>query len=177
MKEIFEVIVVEGKSDVAFLQTFLKADFIITNGSANDGYDRKYLIEIANRRGIIILTDPDYPGNKIRQEIESFIPSCKHAFIRKEYSIKKRKVGVAESTKEEVLRALENVVTFNKNVKGTLTPTDLFLLGISGANSSENKKKIIDRFHIGNCNSKTMLKRLNMLNVSKEELEQVINDK
>lgn len=177
MKEILEVIVVEGKSDVAFLQTFLKADFIITNGSANDGYDPQYLLEVALRRGIIVLTDPDYPGNKIRQEISNLVPSCKHAFVRKEFSIKNHKVGVAEATKQEVLRALNNVVTFNKAIKGTLTSTDLFFLNISGLNSSKNKKKVVEHYHIGYCNSKTMLKRLNMLNVTKEELEKLLNDK
>ena len=176
MKKIKEVIVVEGKSDKQFLETFLKADFLICNGSAVDGFDKEYLIELSKTRGIIILTDPDYPGQKIRNEISSYLPVCKHAFVRKENSIKKKKVGVAEASKEEVLYALENVVTFDTSNVGKLTSTDLFLLNISGSNSSTNKEKVINHYHIGHCNSKTLLKRLNLLNVSKQELEKVLND-
>lgn len=176
MKKIKEVIVVEGKSDKQFLETFLLADFIICNGSAVDGFDKDYLLELSKTRGVIILTDPDFPGEKIRKEIASYIPVCKHAFVRKQYSIKKHKVGVAEATKEEVLRALENVVSFDESKKGNLTETDLFLLNISGPNSSINKHKVIDYYHLGYCNSKTLLKRLNLLNVSKEDLEKLLND-
>lgn len=176
MKEIKEIIVVEGKSDKQFLETFLKADILTCNGSAVDGFDKEYLLELSKHRDIIILTDPDYPGEKIRKEISSFLPKCKHAFVRKENSIKKHKVGVAEASKEEVLRALENVVTFDLFNKGKLTMADLMLLKLAGNNSLINKNKVIDYFHIGVCNSKTLLKRLNMLNVSKEELEKILND-
>lgn len=177
MKEIKEIIVVEGKSDKQFLETFLKADILTCNGSAIDGFDKEYLIELSKTRGVIVLTDPDYPGERIRKEVSSYLPVCKHAFVRKENSIKKHKVGVAEASKEEVLRALENVVTFDENSKGNLTETDLFLLNISGPNSSKNKEKVINQFHLGYCNSKTLLKRLNLLKVNKEALENIINDK
>ena len=177
MSKIKEVIVVEGKSDKQFLETFLDADILTCNGSAIDGFSKEFLIEVAKTRGIIILTDPDYPGEKIRKELSALLPVCKHAFVRKENSIKHHKVGVAESTKEEVLLALKNVVTFDKYNYGHLNETDLFLLHISGTNSKVNKEKILNHYHLGYCNSKTLLKRLNFLNVSKEELEKIINDK
>ena len=176
MKKIKEVIVVEGKSDKQFLETFLDADFVICNGSAVDGFSKDYLIELSKTRGVIILTDPDYPGEKIRKEVASYLKEAKHAFVRKEFSIKNHKVGVAEASKREVLRALENVVTLSNVTKGNLTATDMFLLNLSGNNSSKNKQKVIEHFHLGVCNSKTLLKRLNALNISKEELEKVIND-
>ena len=43
MKKIKEVIVVEGKSDKQFLETFLDADILTCNGSAIDGFDKEYL--------------------------------------------------------------------------------------------------------------------------------------
>lgn len=177
MKKIKEIIVVEGKSDKQFLETFLDADILTCNGSAIDGFDKEYLIELSKTRGVIILTDPDYPGEKIRKEISTYLPVCKHAFVRKEYSIKKCKVGVAEASKEEVLKALENVVTFDTISVGCLKETDLYLLKIAGTNSKENKEKILNHFHLGYCNSKTLLKRLNYLKITKEDLEKVINDK
>lgn len=177
MKKINEIIVVEGKSDKQFLETFLNADILTCNGSAIDGFDINYLIELSKTRGVIILTDPDYPGQRIRNEISSYLPVCKHAFVRKENSIKRHKVGVAEASKEEVLFALENVVTFDESKKGSLNETDMMLLKLSGLDSSANKEKVIKHFNIGHCNSKTLLKRLNLLNVSKETLEAILNDK
>lgn len=177
MKKINEIIVVEGKSDKQFLETFLNADILTCNGSAIDGFDKNYLIELSKTRGVIILTDPDYPGQRIRNEISSYLPVCKHAFVRKENSIKRHKVGVAEASKEEVLFALENVVTFDESKKGSLNETDMMLLKLSGLDSSANKEKVIMHFNIGHCNSKTLLKRLNLLNVSKETLEAILNDK
>ena len=177
MKKINEIIVVEGKSDKQFLETFLNADILTCNGSAIDGFDKNYLIELSKTRGVIILTDPDYPGQRIRNEISSYLPVCKHAFVRKENSIKKHKVGVAEASKEEVLFALENVVSFDESKKGSLNETDMMLLKLSGLDSSANKEKVIKHFNIGHCNSKTLLKRLNLLNVSKETLEAILNDK
>jgi len=172
--KIKEVIVVEGTSDKQFLETFIDADFLICNGSAVDGFDKEYLREIAKTRGIIIFTDPDSPGKKIRDEVASMVDSAKHAFVRKEVSIKHHKVGVAESTKEEVLYALKNVITLDQNVNGTLEASDLFELGIIGENSKKTKEKICNSFHLGYCNSKTMLRRLNMLNISKQQLLEVI---
>lgn len=177
MKKINEIIVVEGKSDKQFLETFLNADILTCNGSAIDGFDKNYLIELSKTRGVIILTDPDYPGQRIRNEISSYLPVCKHAFVRKENSIKRHKVGVAEASKEEVLFALENVVSFDESKKGSLNETDMMLLKLSGLDSSANKEKVIKHFNIGHCNSKTLLKRLNLLNVSKETLEAILNDK
>ena len=177
MKKINEIIVVEGKSDKQFLETFSNADILTCNGSAIDGFDKNYLIELSKTRGVIILTDPDYPGQRIRNEISSYLPVCKHAFVRKENSIKRHKVGVAEASKEEVLFALENVVTFDESKKGSLNETDMMLLKLSGLDSSANKEKVIKHFNIGHCNSKTLLKRLNLLNVSKETLEAILNDK
>jgi len=177
MKHIDEIIIVEGKSDKQFLETFLDADILTCNGSAVDGFSKEYLQELAKKREIIILTDPDYPGEKIRKELTNIVPNAKHAFVRKEFSIANHKVGVAEATKDEVLRALENVVSFNNVKTGNLTLSDLVNLHIAGDNSKENKQKIIDYFHLGYCNSKTLLKRLNLLNADLKELKKVINDK
>ena len=73
------VIVVEGKSDVDFLSSFLEADFVTTNGSEISEETLRYLKEIAKKRGIILLTDPDYPGLQIRSRIAEQIPSVQHA--------------------------------------------------------------------------------------------------
>lgn len=175
MLEVKEIIVVEGQSDKKILESFLKADILVCNGSAIDGFDKDYLIELNNKRGVIIFTDPDFPGQKIRNQISAYLPNCKHAFIDKSKAIKGKKVGVAEAKIEDLKESLQNVVTFDKFNLGDLKPLDLYQLNIAGKESKENKEKVINHYHIGYCNSKTILKRLNMLGIKRKELEQIIN--
>ena len=64
-----EIIVVEGKDDTTAIKRALNADTIETNGSAiNQETINK--IRLAQKvRGVIIFTDPDYPGERIRNII------------------------------------------------------------------------------------------------------------
>ena len=92
MKKIKEVIVVEGTSDVVTLSNLIDADFIITHGSAIS-QETLDLIKVANEtRGVIIFTDPDFPGEKIRKTIIDYIGDCKHAFVRAKDAKKKKPI-------------------------------------------------------------------------------------
>lgn len=175
MIEIEDIIIVEGLSDKNHLSTFIKADILICNGSAIDGFSFDYLKELAIHRGIIILTDPDFPGEKIRNTISQQIPNCKHAFIDKKRAIKHHKVGVAECDQEEIIRALTHVLTKKKSKTNILlTQTDLYTLQLCGSDSAINKEKVCAHFHLGHCNSKTLLKRLNLLGITIEQIKEVL---
>ena len=45
-------------------------------------------------RGVIVFTDPDFPGRRIRAIIEEQIPGVKHAFLKKEKTIAKNGRGL-----------------------------------------------------------------------------------
>ncbi len=174
--KINELIVVEGKSDIDFLSSFLDADFYQVHGSAISNEDIDFLSKAEKTRGIIILTDPDFPGLQIRHKIKEKIPSAKEAFVRKEVSIKHHKVGVAESTKEEVISSLENVISFSKKEsKNAIRNSDLIELGLNGGeNSSVLRKKLCEKLHLGFSNSKNLLLKLNSIEISKEELKNIV---
>ena len=81
--KIKEIIVVEGKDDTRAIQRAVDADTIETNGSAVS-METIEKIQLAQKvRGVIVLTDPDFPGEKIRKIIAEHVPDCKHAFIDK----------------------------------------------------------------------------------------------
>lgn len=174
--KIKEIIIVEGKSDKQFLETFLDADILTCNGSALDGFDFDFLRILSEKRGIIILTDPDYPGQRIRHLLSLKFPNAKHAFIDKQKSIRHHKVGVAESTKEEVCRTLQNQVCFATIKCGNLTMEDLWQFQLIGPNSSQNRYKICEKLHLGHNNAKTFLKRLNLLGIDKVTIRGMLND-
>jgi ribonuclease M5 len=173
MKKIINgIIVVEGITDVAFLSQFIDAEFVTTNGSDVPDNTIEYLRKSAENRDIFVLTDPDSPGKKIRDVLDQNIPNLKHCFISKENSIKNNKVGVAESTKEEVLTALEKYISSNKQSEGKLTIADLTKLGLVGDNEASFKReKVIQKFRLGHCNAKTFLKRINYSGLKLEDIK------
>lgn len=172
-----ELIVVEGKTDIDFLSSFIEADFYSVNGSAISSKDISFLKEIEKNRPIIILTDPDFPGKKIREILNSNLTNVYNAYVRKEFSIKNHKVGVAESTINEVLLALNNLKKFETNVNSDLTMNDLYALNLNGSkNSKQLRKTICDYLHIEYLNAKQLLKKLKMLGLNKNDLMEIIKN-
>lgn len=172
MKNKFDfLIVVEGKTDIDFLSSFIEAEFYSVNGSAVCEKDYDFINNCLKNREVVVLSDPDFPGLKIRNNINNQCPGVKNAFIRKEFSIKKNKVGVAESTKEEVLSALNNLLDYKNDKKGNLTSFDLYELGLIGSNNSLKLRKYLsEKLHLGQVNGKNLLKRLNSLGIDKEKI-------
>ncbi|ALS25763.1 ribonuclease M5 [Paenibacillus cisolokensis] len=106
-----EIIVVEGKDDTAAVKRAVEADTIETNGSAV-GEDVLRRIALAKeRRGVIIFTDPDHAGERIRRIVSRRVPGCKHAFLPQEEALYKGDIGVENASPEAICRALANVRT------------------------------------------------------------------
>ena len=173
--KIKELIVVEGKTDLIFLKSFLDADIVITNGSEISKNTLDFIKEANKKQGVIILTDPDYPGTRIRNIISEYIGECKHAYIEKSKAIKGKKVGIAETKKEDVINALKNVISYKKEYEANISQADLYELGLIGKEDSASKReKVCEYYHLGWCNAKTFLKRVNMFGLKIEDLKDVI---
>lgn len=169
------VIVVEGKSDVQFLESFLDAEFVITNGSEVSRETIEYIRSLSVIKKVIVLTDPDSPGKRIRDILDNEIPNLSHAFVEKNKSIKKHKVGVAESSKEHILEAISNLLEKNELVQGALTMRDLYTLDLCGKDYSNSLRvKVMSELHLGYGNAKTLLKRLNSMNIDYDKLKSVV---
>lgn len=175
MKKINEVIIVEGKTDTAIIKKLFDADTIETHGLALTKETLDFIEETAKTRGIIILTDPDYPGLHIRNMIMERIPDAKHAFVNKKDAIGKKKLGIAEAKEEAIIKALENVVTFS-NQEESISWQEFLSLDIIG--NKQKRLEIYELFHLGYGNVKTLFKRLNMAHITKEDIiEDIINVK
>lgn len=172
-----DIVVVEGVHDVIKVEKAIPGiHCVITNGSEISDDTIKYLIELSKNNNIIIFTDPDSPGERIRNKISECIPSAKHAFLRKKdcISYNHKKVGIEHASCECIRASLENVYTPTNN-KDTITINELYNLGLVGNNnSSELRDKISDYLNIGKPNSKTFLKRLNILQISYNNLKDII---
>ena len=167
-----EFIVVEGKNDTKRLRSFFDVETIETNGMALNKETIAFIKEANEKRGVILFLDPDAPGEKIRKKLNDEIPGLKNAFVMKEDARTKKKVGIEHASKEILEEALNNLITYG-DYKDTLSDEEFFELGLKGMeDSSQKREKISSSFHLGKCNAKTMLKRLNMLGITKKEIEE-----
>lgn len=170
-----EVIVVEGRDDITAVKAAIDAEVIATNGF---GY-KKELIEtlknIANRRGVIILTDPDFAGEQIRRDLSKHIKNCKHAFLPQGKALKKGDIGVENASKSDIIEAIEKARPNKVERKVEFTKEDMIEFGLSGGEGSrEKREKLGSILGIGYSNSKQLLNRLNNFGITKNEFLQAI---
>lgn len=170
-----EVIVVEGRDDITAVKRALDVEVIATGGF---GYSRK-LVEtiktIADRNGIIILTDPDYAGEQIRKDLARQIKNCKHAFLPQAKALKKDNIGIENASPEDIREAIAKARPENINREIVFTKDDLLMLGlIGGSGSREKREKLGSILGIGYSNGKQLLNRLNNFGISRDEFQKAI---
>ncbi len=177
MKEISEVIVVEGRDDEINLKRFFKCEVIRTNGFgvSKETYGK---IKLANKnKGVIILTDPDHAGETIRKRISEVVKDAKHAFINREDATKGNDIGIENASKEALENALNKVRIMTFNTVDIFDKSILHKYGLVGMNGSANKReKLGELLGIGYCNGKQILKRLNNYGITKEEFLKAIKE-
>lgn len=174
--KIKEIIVVEGKNDTNVLQSYLDCDTIETHGTYLSKEILAMIAAAKEKRGIIIFTDPDSPGERIRHTINENIPGCKNAFIERAKAHTSKKVGVEHASKEDIIESLQHLMTYS-NVDETLSFADYIDLGFNGQNNSAWLREQIGRkLFIGKPNAKTLYKRLNMLQLTKADIEKMIKE-
>jgi len=177
--KIKEVIVVEGRDDTAKVLQAVDADTIETNGSAINQSILKQIQHVKDKRGVIIFTDPDYPGERIRRIIDEAIPGCKHAFLPREKARAKHprnnSLGIEHAPVEAIRQALSGVYERMENEDNEIDKKDLLAYGlIGGANASSRRKRIGEILQIGHTNGKQLLKRLTMFQITKLQFEQAV---
>ena len=170
-----ETIVVEGKDDIANVKRAVDAELVATNGLAF-GKDLVEKLKIINERtGIIILTDPDHAGKKIREKIAREIPTAKHAYIDRKLAIKKNDLGVENADPEVIIDALKHAKAEIKEDRHEFVMADLVKNDLSiGKGARARRKELGNILGIGYYNSKQLLSKLNSFAISREEFEKAV---
>lgn len=179
MKKIKEIIIVEGKNDFNYLKSFLDAEIVKTEGTSLPGSLIELLLTYKQEnKDFIILTDPDAPGEQIRRSLSLIIPNAKHAFLDASKSKYKNKIGVEHASRQEILRALEHLVSFEEIKDSNLLKYSQFYdLGLIGKKDSAYlRNKLATHIRIGRGTAKTIFKRLNMLGYTYEKLEGLVKE-
>jgi ribonuclease M5 len=170
-----EVIVVEGKQDVQAVKRAVDAECIITGGFTLAPYSLKKIEQAYERRGIIILTDPDSAGERIRKFLSKRFPSAKHAFVPREAATANNDVGIEQASSEAIRAALLKVRCEKWEPAEEFSWQDIMSTGLSGTkDAAERRGSVGALLGIGYANAKGFLYRLNHYGVSREEFTKAI---
>ncbi|MFD1066930.1 ribonuclease M5 [Oceanobacillus locisalsi] len=177
--KIKEMIVVEGRDDTTRIQLAVDADTIETNGSAVNKITLDKIRHAKEKRGVIVFTDPDYPGERIRHLINQAVPGCKHAFLRRDQAKAKRagnrSLGIEHASVEDIQKALAEVYELADFSDSDITKEDLVNNGfIGGKKASERRERLGEFLHIGHTNGKQLLKRLTQFQISRRQFEEAV---
>ena len=154
-------------------EVYPEIETLETNGSAINEKILEQITTLQMSRGIIVFTDPDFPGNKIRQAVTEVVPECKHAYLKKQDAIAKNGsgVGVEHASNEAIKAALENLLTASKTIVEEIEMQFLIENQLIGhANSSSLREHLSDVLGIGYVNGKQLQKRLMMFGITKEQI-------
>ncbi|MBF0715496.1 ribonuclease M5 [Gemelliphila palaticanis] len=170
--KIKEIIVVEGRDDTNRVKEAVDCDTFETNGSAITKKKIDRLKVLAKNRGIIVLTDPDYAGKRIRSIIEKNIPTAKHAYISNKKAVdKKGKIGIEAASKEDIIFALEKCYTPLLDNNNNISRDLVLSLGLIGTPESKIlREQLCEKLNIEYSNGKQLVNKLNMYNISEELL-------
>lgn len=188
-----EVVVVEGRYDKAALSGVVDTLILDTAGFGvfRDGERLALLRRLAEKRGLIVLTDPDGAGFVIRNYLKGAIPKgqIKHAYVPDVYGKERRKrapgregkLGVEgmgpDVLRQAILNAGATVLDGEAPVReqGNLTPADLYALGLSGTpDAAERRAELLRKLELPeHMSAKALLAALNAL-YTPEELEKLL---
>ena len=160
MIKLKQAIIVEGKYDKIKLSSVVDALIIPTNGFAvfKDRETAELIRSLAQTVGIIILTDSDSAGFKIRTRVRSiaakgevtnvFIPDVFGKERRKQSPSKEGKLGVEGMSAQTLMQAFERAGVFAQETRADrerLTKADLADAGLVGGENSALKRQALQR--------------------------------
>lgn len=193
MKQIRETIIVEGRYDVNTLKQYFDAHIIETSGFGifNNEEKSRLIRKLAEKNGIIVLTDSDGAGLVIRNFIRGAVKSgtVKHAYIPEIEGKEKRKtttskaglLGVEGMSREIIEEALRRAgATFDDEEvrkSSCITKQDMYFAGLSGnADSAVKREKLAKLLGLPKLMSaNALLAAINMI-YTKEEFEKAISE-
>lgn len=174
-----ETVIVEGKSDERAVkrafEPHCKINCITTSGWGLNEKIENDICFAYKTCGIIILTDPDYAGEKIRSKLTSLFPLAKHAFISAEDALNGDDVGVENAGSEIIREALRKARLTKIHPVNEYSEADLYNKGLSGQPDSAYKRNLLGSIlGIGYANAKIFLKRLNTFDINRQDWENAL---
>ena len=158
--------------DVRAVRRAVEADCIITDGFRLRSAAIKSIRAAYEKRGIIVLTDPDTVGERIRARLTEMFPRARHAFIPVEdaTNLSDGDIGIEQASPAAIRAALENVRTPMDTPAEIFSMADMMVHGLTGTEEAAARRAHLGRqLGLGFANAKTFLRRLNTYGITREE--------
>lgn len=170
-----EVIVVEGRDDISAIKRAVDADVIAVGGFGINKAVIDKIIDAQRRRGVIVFTDPDFAGEKIRRIITKRVKGVKHARITQKEGTKADDIGVENAEPEVIIRALKKAKCENQEKVKSFNIQDMIFFKLTADPRSKERRDAVGReLGIGYANSAQFLTRLNNFGITQEELLEAV---
>ena len=180
MLKLTRALLVEGKYDAARLHNLVEGTVLTTDGFRvfKDAALQNLLKKVAAAQGLILLTDSDAAGFKIRHFVtglvgaqnvlQAYVPAVPGKEPRKAQPGKEGLLGVEGVDDALILQGLQTALAGAADTAAadrSITYTDLYEWGISGtANSADNRRKLLHRLGLPpRLSKKELLDVLNIL--------------
>lgn len=165
-----KVLVVEGKEDASYLSNYIASEIVIVNGYELNEATISYL----KGKDVLLLLDPDEAGLRIRKKLNEKLDNCVNIEVDLNRCTRGVKNGVAECEIDEVLQKLRPFATSYPRDSTNIKMSDLYNLGL--VNNKDLRRLVSSKFNLGNCNGKTLYKRLVTNNITIDKLKEIIKD-
>lgn len=189
MIKVDRLIIVEGKYDKIKLESVVDGFIITTDGFSvfKDKQKSDFIRRTARERGILILTDGDAAGFKIRNYLNTLVPDeyIINAYIpdvlgkekRKKSSSGEGKLGVEGMSGRVLVEALKKAGVENaaKTVENHTSAYDLYALGVTGQSDSKaRRKKLIKALGLPErISANNLLKYINS-SLTRQEFDEIV---
>lgn len=172
-----EIIIVEGRDDEAAVKRAVEAETIATHGFGISAETFARIDKAYTERGIIIFTDPDFAGEKIRKRLSERFPEGKHAFLPREEASRDGDIGIENAGPESIREALNRARAAIADRRAEFRREDMQEYGLAGAaGAAERRDKLGKRLGIGYGNSKVFLSRLNQYGIERHEFMTAVRE-
>ena len=192
MIKIKQAVIVEGKYDKIKLSSIIDAPIIQTDGFGifKDKELQRLIRMLAEKDGILVLTDSDSAGFKIRNFIGSTVDNkyIKNAYIpdifgkekRKTEPSKEGKLGVEGMSEKVIIEALEKAGVLCEETDEPVRPItkqNLYEFGFSGKpDSSEKRAALLKYYNLpSRLSANSLVKVLNCITTYDKFIDDVKN--
>lgn len=170
-----EVIVVEGRDDITAIKRAIDAEVIAVGGFGINYNVINKIKEAHKRQGVIVFTDPDFAGEKIRKIISKRVPGVKHAYISQEEGHKNGDIGVENACPEAIINALTAAKCEIKEPRKEFDINDMIFFKLTGDKLSKKRRELLGKeLRIGYGNASQLVTRLNNFGITREEFIEAI---
>lgn len=172
-----QLYVVEGKSDVAKLSQSFAGPILSTNGSAVSKEFIQQLITLEETYNIVLLLDPDGPGEKIRRFIGDHLKHPINVFVPTELarSSNNKNIGIEHVSRETLEQHLLQPKTIQ--MVEPISMAQLMTLGLVGINGAFDRRTHVSLlFGLGLANAKTLRHKLQMFGITYDQVQTALED-